>query len=777
VAILDVPPAPVPTLSPARDVVALAERISMPPIAELAQPMLRLAGLRVNPATNGPHRLPGPMANVTAVTFARVDGRSARTLTFTGATSLMPIGFSPDGTRYAIAAVMPASIGLWVADVAAGEPKQVPAVVLNAVFSARPCEWTADSRALTCLTVPSSRTGPPPPPRVPAGPNVQQAGGRAAPMPTYQDLLATAHDETLFEYYGTSQVVTVDAGTLAVAKLGTPGLYTSASPAPGGEFVLVQRVVRPFSRQLPYDDFPRHVEVWSRAGAKVRTLAEMPLAEGVPINGVITGPRAHEWRADAPATVVWAEALDQGDPKVGVPHRDRILALSAPFTGEPVEMAKTEWRYRGIEFTDQGLGLLSEYDRRSRMSRQWLLRDGAAPVKVFEWNTQDRYHAPGVPMGRPGKGTVLQDGQAIYLTGNGASPEGDRPFLDRLDLETLKTERLFRCDTASYETVIGLLDDGAARLLTRRETKTEPPNVFVRERAGGALRALTARKDPAPQLSSATRQLITYQRPDGIKLSATLYLPAGYSPGTRLPTIVWAYPREFTDADAAGQVAGSPNRFPAVTGASHLLFLTQGYAVLDDPAMPIVGPGETANDTHVEQLVASAKAAVDKVVEMGVADRERIGVGGHSYGAFMTANLLAHSDLFRAGIARSGAYNRTLTPFGFQNESRTFWEVPDIYAKMSPFWHANKVNEPILLIHGEADNNSGTFPIQSERFYLALKGHGATVRYVTLPHEAHGYAARESVLHTVAEMFNWADAYVKHAKPREAKATAPVAQP
>jgi dipeptidyl aminopeptidase/acylaminoacyl peptidase len=276
--------------------------------------------------------------------------------------------------------------------------------------------------------------------------------------------------------------------------------------------------------------------------------------------------------------------------------------------------------------------------------------------------------------------------------------------------------------------------------------------------------------DPAPLISSAQKQLITYKRADGVQLSATLYTPAGWTPDKgRLPLLLWAYPREFVDPSTAGQVSGSPQRFTSVSGASHLLLLTQGYAILDDPTMPIVGAGETANDTYVEQLVASAKAAVDAVVEMGVADPARLVAGGHSYGGFMTANLLAHSDLFRAGIARSGAYNRTLTPFGFQNEQRTFWEVPQIYARMSPFNHAHLIKEPILLLHGEADDNSGTFPVQSERFYVALKGHGATVRYVTLPYEAHGYAARESVLHTVAEMLNWANEWTKPAPPATAQ--------
>jgi dipeptidyl aminopeptidase/acylaminoacyl peptidase len=370
-------------------------------------------------------------------------------------------------------------------------------------------------------------------------------------------------------------------------------------------------------------------------------------------------------------------------------------------------------------------------------------------------------------MSRPGRRTILQSGDHIYLTGQGATPEGDRPFLDRLDLKTFATERLFRSENTAYETVLALLDDNAGRIATRFETRTVPGIYTVRDLPAGSKKAILELKDPHPQITGAERRFVTYKRKDGVQLNGDIYLPAGYKPGERLPMLVWAYPREFVDADAASQVTGSPNRFTTVSGASHLLLLTQGYAIFDGPTMPIVGPGETANDTYIDQLVASAAAAVDKAVELEITDRHRIGVGGHSYGAFMTANLLAHSDLFAAGVARSGAYNRTLTPFGFQAETRTFWEIPEIYARMSPFFHAHKINEPILLIHGEADNNSGTFPIQSERLYMALKGHGATVRYVTLPHESHGYAARESVYHAVAETVNWLDQYVKNAKPRK----------
>jgi dipeptidyl aminopeptidase/acylaminoacyl peptidase len=492
------------------------------------------------------------------------------------------------------------------------------------------------------------------------------------------------------------------------------------------------------------------------------------MGDTFPRNGVFPGPRAFRWNLLEPATLIYTEALDKGDPTNKVPFRDHFLALKAPFTGEPAELLKTQWRAGGMQFTEKGAIFVSESDRETRMRRTWLYADGfsSTPTKIWELRQQDRYSDPGSPMSRPSTGKVIQAGDAIYLTGAGASPKGDHPFIDRFNLKTLRPERIWQCDDTSYESVGALLDDNAARIITRRETKTDPPNYFIRDTAARTLKAVTTFKDPNPQISTVSKQFVTYKRKDGVDLNGTIYLPTNYKQGTRYPMFVWAYPAEFTSSDVAGQVSGNENRFTIVSGASHLLLLTQGYVVFDNPTMPIIGPGETANNTYVEQLVMSAEAAIDKAVDMGVADRDRVGVGGHSYGAFMTANLLAHTRLFRAGTARSGAYNRTLTPFGFQNETRNFWEIPDIYAKMSPFWYANKVKDPILLIHGEMDDNSGTFPIQSERFYMALKGFGATVRYVTLPYEAHGYAAAESNKHVITEMLNWLDKYVKNAGPR-----------
>jgi dipeptidyl aminopeptidase/acylaminoacyl peptidase len=760
--VLDAAPLPTVIVSPANDVMAVTSRRSMPSIEEVSQPMLRLAGLRINPRNVGPHRAP----TGTGITLRSIASGDERRIQVPANARIGGVAFSPDGKRLSFTNTGDVRVDLYIADVATGQTRRVDAA-LNDITGG--CKWIEDSSGLLCGFVPTGRGAAPAEPKAPAGPNIQENLGKPTPVRTYQDLLTSAHDEDLFEYYFTSQLAFVNAADGKRTPVGKPGLVTPTfSVSPNAQYILVERIKRPFSRLLPWSDFPTDVELWNRSGEKARTIADVPMGDVVPIRGVMTGPRSYVWQPLDPATLVWVEALDKGDIRNKVPHRDRIVTLKAPFTGEPAEVAKTEYRYSSVSWTDKGTILLTEADRAARTTRTWVLTPGWSDArKLWERKQQDAYSNPGSPMIRPGRDTILQSGDSIYLTGAGSSPEGDRPFLDRLNLKTFATERLFRSDSTSYETVVALQDENASKVLTRVETRAEPPNYAMRDLKANTKRALTQFKDPHPQITAADRTLVTYKRKDGVQLSGTLYVPPGHKKGERLPMFVWAYPREFVDSDAASQVTGSPNRFTTVGGASHLLLLTQGYAVFDGPTMPIVGAGETANDTYVDQLVASAEAAVDKAVEMGIADRHRIGVGGHSYGAFMTANLLAHSDLFAAGIARSGEYNRSLTPFGFQAETRTFWEIPQIYERMSPFWFANKINEPILLIHGEADDNSGTFPIQSERLYMALKGHGATVRYVTLPNEAHGYSARESNFHTIAEMVNWLDKYVKNAAPRK----------
>ena len=774
----DAPPLPQALLSPSRQIVALLYRRPYPTMAELSRPMLRLAGARVNPRTNGPHL----SARIYAITFKKISDGSEVKITVPPQANISNVRFSPDGAHLSFLNTKDNGIELWIADAATGRAKIISGTDRLNATTGDPCDWLHDNATLICELVPAGRGPVPLEPTVPMGPNIQENSGKAAPAATYEDMIKTAHDEALFEYYFTSQLAAIDIASGTRSLIGRPAIFDIVTPSPSGDYVLVSKIKHPFSHLIPMNGFPEDVEIWTRRGEVARKIADVPTREGVPLTGVQTGPRGYHWRQDQLATVVWMEALDGGDLKNKVPFRDKVMSLAAPFNGAPTELAKTEWRYAGVSFTDKGVALLNETDRATRHIRTWILEGGGAPRKLWDRRQDAAYENPGTPLtrrdtggggfGGGGAGPIIQNGDYIYLVGQGASPEGDRPFLDRLNLKTLATDRLFRSDAKSYETVVALLNDDAKTLLTRYETPADPPNYYVRDLAGNSKRAVTAFKDPQPQLRGVQHQFVTYQRKDGVKLSATLYLPPGYKPGGRLPVIMWAYPREFGDPDSASQITGSANRFTIVSGYSHLFLLLSGYAIFDNPTMPIVGPGETANDRYVEQLVASAEAAIDKVVEMGIADRDRIGVGGHSYGAFMTANLLAHSRLFRAGFAESGAYNRSLTPFGFQSERRTFWEVPDLYAKMSPFWYANQVKDPILLMHGEADDNSGTFPIQSERFYMALKGQGATVRYVTLPFEAHGYAGRETLLHILAERINWFDKYVKNAPARAKQQTA-----
>ncbi len=775
--ILDAAPLPQAVVSPSGDWMILAHSQSMPGIEDLAAPMLRLAGRRISPVTNGMHAAP-PF-----VRFSVVDLGGGDTQDVTGAEDgLGPPLWSPAGESFAFTRTTADGVALWLADPETGTARALTAPLLNGARG-EPCVWMPDGGSLLCHFVPEDRGPVPVPAAIPVGPVIQESGGEAAPSWTFQDLLEDAHDEALFDYYLTSQPTLVDAASGDTRPVGAPAVYESLEPSPSGEYFLSVRTVRPYSYLVPDTRFPREVEVLGSDGQPLRTLATLPLDEGGPehLGFRRAGLRQFSWRPGAPAVLAYVEALDGGNPARDVPHRDRVLTLTAPFEGEGIELIRTEHRLGSGAFgfgypvlwgEDGETALVYEFDWPTRLTRTWAVQassPGTEPALLWDRSTDDWYGNPGDPVmtqDAAGKPVARMDGTSIFLAGPGGSPEGDRPFLDRLDLAAAELQRLFHSGPDSYETVVGLVDARAGRIVIRRETSDEPPNYHLVTTNDGARTALTSFPNPQPQLAGITKSKIYYERDDGIPLSGELYLPAGYEPGTRLPVLVWAYPREFADEDGAGQVRGSAHRFTTISGASHLLLLTQGYAVLNDAAMPIVG-GFTANDTYVEQLVANGKAAVDELVEMGVADRDRIGIAGHSYGAFMTANMLAHSDDFAAGIARSGAFNRSLTPFGFQYERRTFWEAPEVYFRMSAFMHAEKINEPLLLTHGVIDNNSGTFPVQSERMYHAVKGLGGTVRLVMLPHESHGYRARESVLHTVWEMFDWMRRHVREREPRE----------
>ncbi|HEY1936599.1 MAG TPA: prolyl oligopeptidase family serine peptidase [Candidatus Angelobacter sp.] len=773
--ILNARPTPLVQVSPDGKWLLAADRLANPPIADLAQPMLRLAGLRINPATNGRHH---PPRIIRLRLYHTLGSEHAEVAVPRNAYLSLP-EWSQDSQHFAFTNTTPNGIELWIGQIGTYSANAVPKIRINAVLG-EPLQWMPDGKTLLVQTVPANRGNAPAEPKSPDGPIIQESDGKRAPVRTYEDLLQDPHDEDLFDYYATTQLALVKNGV--VTPVGKPGIFSRVEPSPDGKHLLVSRLQHPYSYILPESEFPREVEVWNLAGKLEYKVASLPLEDHVPIEGVPLGPRDYQWVPSQPATLVWADALDGGDPKAKAPFRDELMMLSAPFTDDPRELVKLEQRFvpaggggfrsgPAIEWTENGIGLAHDYNRDRRWLRTFkidIARPGEEPKLISERSIRDRYRDPGSPLMRTlanGKRVMRQQGNSIFLAGNGASQKGEFPFLDRFDLETLKSERIFQCQDGQYESVVALVSDDGTRFITRHESPADPPNYFVRTSNGADKKAVTDFPDPAPQLHGITKQLVTYKRADGIQLSFTLYLPANHKEGERLPTIVWAYPLEFNDADTAGQVSGSQYRFTTISGISHLFLLTQGYAVLDNATMPVVGDPETMNNTYVEQVVASAKAAIDKAVELGVTDPARVGVGGHSYGAFMTANLLAHSDLFRAGVARSGAYNRTLTPFGFQSERRTIWEAPDMYMKVSPFMFADKIKHPILLIHGMADDNSGTFPIQSERMYQAIKGNGGIVRYVQLPYEAHGYLARESTEHTLWEMVTWFDKWVKNAQP------------
>lgn len=768
VKMLEAPPFPSSQTSPDGHWMLLRESPAMPSIADLAQPMLRLAGTRISPRTNSAF---APQS-INKLMLVDLSNNTSRQIETPANAKISNISFSPDSKRIAFAQKTENSLQLWITTLATAKSVMAATVKLNSTTE-MPFQWLPDSSGLICLTVPAGRGAEPKDAEVPVGPKIQETAGEKAAVATYQDLLKNAYDEELFKYYFTSELAHFDLKTGKVTKIGQPAIFNDMDVAPGGNFIYVARIVAPFSYYVPYQAFGQELEVWTMQGTVAYKVASLPLAEKTPIGGVRKGPRNVQWQPGAPARLIYAEALDEGNPKNKVPYRDKVMAYTVQTKMAPVELFKTELRFGGVQWTEKGdLAVYREMDRPTRKSRTYLMNFASGEAKprlLFDILSEDRYNNPGEFLTTESKSghRVLQissDGSSLYLRGQGASPQGERPFLRRLNLNNLKTEEIFRSKDPYYEFVTAVLDADAKHFLTSRESVDEPPNYFMYDQ--GQAKALTKFQDPQPQFRKVKKQLVTYKRSDGIALSGTLYLPPDYKEGQRYPAFIWAYPAEFASADAASQVSGSPNRFTRVSGASHLFLALQGYVVLDNASMPIMG-GEKANDTFVDQLVLNAKAAIDKIVDMGVADRDRIGVGGHSYGAFMTANLLAHCDLFRAGIARSGAYNRTLTPFTFQNEQRTFWEVPEVYSKMSPFFYADKINEPILLIHGEADSNSGTFPIQSERLYAALKGLGKTARYITLPLEAHGYAARESNLHTLYEMINWMD---KHVKPPKAVA-------
>ncbi len=769
--LVEAPPTPGVSISANHEWMLLLERPSLPSIEEVAQEELRLGGIRINPKNNGSSRgsyfTELKVKNLKKQTSFQIKGipQNAR---------IQNVSWSPDSRRIAFTVAKQDGLELWIADLLSQTAKKFTDPIINDATGGLPYDWLSNGKDLIYKSILPNRKEPPAPPSTPTGPVVQENLGKSAPVRTYQDLLKNKFDEQLFEYYTTSQLVLLDVESGASQSFAEPGIIRSLSPSPDGNYMMISRVKKPFSYIVPYSRFPFDVEIFNQKGELVKTLAEIPAAENLPIGfgSVRKGPRSFEWRADQPATIYWVEAQDGGDPKKEVKIRDKMYSLKAPFNGSPEASIEFALRYGGVTWGNENIAIAQEW----QWSNRQVITSSWAPDKplnskktIFDRSWEDSYNDPGdfeVEQNEYGFPVLLMDEskKMLFLTGTGASTEGNRPFVDEFNVETGQTKRLWRSEAPYYEYPISVIDPDKGSVITRRESREEPPNYFIRDLQKDKLTQLTSFPNPYETLKDVQKEFVKYSRNDGVELTGTLYLPPGYDreQDGPLPVLMWAYPKEFKSADAAGQVTDSPYEFIRLYWGSPIYWVLHGYAVFDDFGMPIIGEGdEEPNETFVEQLSAGAEAAINKLVEMKVADPDRIAVGGHSYGAFMTANLLAHTNLFAAGIARSGAYNRTLTPFGFQSEERTFWQAPEIYFKMSPFMHADKVNSPLLLIHGEADNNSGTFPLQSERYYAALKGHGAVVRLVKLPHESHGYRGKESILHMMWEMTEWMDKYVK----------------
>jgi dipeptidyl aminopeptidase/acylaminoacyl peptidase len=763
-------PTPSVTIDRQGEWMLVMERDSYPPVEELGQPEVRVAGLRLNPANFSRSR----QNYITGLALRNT--KTGKEATLTG----MPLGknlgnisWSPGQTHIAFTNTEADKVSLYVINVSKGTVSKVNKTPINATLGTI-FTWVDEQTLLYTGTVKPASLFPKKP-ITPIGPSIQENAGKAAPSRTYQDLIRSSYDEQVFEFMATAQLIKNTNGI--ETKLGAPAIISSIEPSPDRKYLLIETIRKPFSYLVTAYSFASTVAVHDLNGKLVKKMADLPSGETTPsgYDNVQPVPRSFGWRADEAATLTWCEPLDSGMIKKNVPFHDAIYALPAPFSVPATLLCKTAMRFRGITWGNNHFAWVNEGLSSKQVFRASKLDPSTGNMEtLFERNTTDAYNNPGSPvMTRSAYGTAviqLLDNNSRILMNNqvGSSPDGDLPFLASFDLNNKKTELLWRAKPGNFEAVVTVLDANNLKLVTVRESQTAVPNYYIKNlKLEIADQQLTYFTNPYPGLDGVTKEKVKYKRADGVDLTGNLYLPKGHDKERDgpLPLLIWAYPREFNSAADAAQIRGSNDRFTTINWGSPIFYVTQGYAVLDNAEMPIVasGPDTKPNDNFVEQLKLNAEAAIKAMAEKGVADPKRVAVGGHSYGAFMTAHLLAHTNLFKAGLARSGAYNRTLTPFGFQAEERTYWEAPELYYTMSPFSYANKMKTPILLIHGEADDNPGTFPINSERLYNAIKGHGGTVRLVYLPYEAHGYRGKENLLHMLWEQGTWLERYVKNA--------------
>ena len=738
-------------------------------LEDLNQEELRLGGLRVNPILN----ISSTQSYVTNLKLRKLNDALAEPIQIKNLPAkprMTYVSWSPNDQFIAFVNMDESTLSLWVIDVTTSEAKRISNVSLNA-NSGMPYNWTSDSKGFLVRTIPNNRSALIDSKKErPKGPIISVAEGKVSQNRTYQDLLKNPTDEKNFETLIKSELKMVSL-TGEVKDFLPSDLYIGSNFSPDGNYVLVTTLQRPYSYIVPYSRFPMTQKVYTVSGQLVKEVNSIPLVEIMPKGFAAdrTGKRNLYWRDDQPSSLFYVEALDGGDPAKMVEFRDELFSWKAPFDAAPSSILKVKQRFEDVQFSDQAIMLVTDswYDTRNQKTYLVNLTDNSYKI-IFDRNYQDAYGDPGVfqlTKGKWGRDVLSINQNKLVLFGDGFTKDGQFPFIDEFDLATLKTKRIYTANVLGKKLdLIDFYDLQKGQILVQLQSKSDYPNFFLLNIKNSKTTQLTFTKNPFEAIKNVEKQVIKYKRNDGVELSGTLYLPIGYNKVNKpkVPLLIWAYPEEFKDKNSAGQNKQNPNEFTFPYYGSFVYWVTKGYAVLDDASFPIIGEGtEEPNNTFIEQLVANGRAAIDAVDALGYIDRTKVAVGGHSYGAFMTANLLTHSEDFACGIARSGAYNRTLTPFGFQSEQRNFWDVPEIYGGMSPFFTASKMDKPILLIHGEADNNPGTFTLQSERYFQAIKGLGGKARMVILPKESHGYVAKENIFHVLWEQEQFLDKYLK----------------
>lgn len=769
-ALADYQRAPSVSMNSKKEYLIFSYRNTYKTLDDLNQEEMRLGGLRINPITN----ISSSMTYVNNLKMRKINEKEIRDIKgLPQDAKIAYMSFSPDEKYMAFTNTVSTGVELWLIHLESGSAKRICDANLNANLGS-PFTWTADSKSLLCKNLPSTRPALIDPKKdLPKGPTVSNSDGSKSQNRTFQDLLKNKTDEINFENLVTSELnlISLDGTKTSFKKA---DMFISESYSPDGNYLMITKLEKPFSYIVPLSRFPQKSYVFDLSGKEIKLVNDVPLNEIMPkgFSSVRKGKRNMAWRSDKAAELYFVEALDEGDQAKKVDYRDEIFVWTAPFSESAKSIFKTKQRFAGVTWGNENLAIVSDmwYDTRNTLTYVMNPSNSNQVAKeLYNRNYQDVYSDPGsfeTKKNQYGRQCLAIENNKLYLIGDGFTAKGQFPFIDELDINTFKTKRIYTSNIPNKkEDILSIEDFKKGIALVQIQSKTDFPNYYFRTYSSNAKPTqLTFFTNPFESIKNVTKELIQYKRKDGVELTGTLYLPANYdkTKKEKLPLLIWAYPTEYKDKNSAGQNTQNPNEFTFPNYGSFVYWVSKGYAVLDDAAFPIIGEGKTEpNDNFMEQLIWNAEAAIEAVNNMGYINPKKVAVGGHSYGAFMTANLLTHSNLFACGIARSGAYNRTLTPFGFQSEQRNYWDVPEVYNTMSPFMNAHKMKTPMLLVHGDADNNPGTFTLQTERYFQALKGLGAPVRMVLLPKESHGYAAKENILHLLWEQDQFLEKYLK----------------